>query len=238
MRKHTWVLLLFLAQHAQAQFQETDKHLEVGLTVCATNYSGDLAPDHISIAQTRLGAGAFARLHLNHFFQVRGQIFAGRLYGDDKHFPDHAGRQFRFVTNLFEGALLLEGTVGTFRYEPVSTDITYYFSPYLFVGVGGARVNPQVTYYGPEDRRARFVREPIPEGGKSQRMLLTTPFGLGLRMIAGNRISMGMEVGVRPAYSDLLDGVSLNGNPDQDDWYYTLGITVSYFVGKPWRARI
>lgn len=238
MRKLVWAIALLTVQQAQAQFGEPERYLEVGLTLCATNYSGDLAPDHISLAQTRVGTGAFARVHLSHFFQVRGQLFAGRLYGDDKHFPEHAGRQFRFTANLFEGAALLEATLGTFQYEPVRADATYYFSPYLFAGVGATLVNPQVTYYGPEDRRARFVREPIPEGGQSRRTLLTTPFGAGLRAFAGGRFGFGLEVGIRPVYSDLLDGVSVNGNPEKEDWYYTLGATVSYFVGKPWRAKM
>lgn len=238
MRKLFWAIAALLTvQQAQAQFGEPERYLEVGLTLFATNYSGDLAPDHVSLAQTRAGAGAFARAHVNHFFQVRGQVLAGRLYGDDKHFPERAERQFRFNTTVIEASALLEGTLATIQYDPVRANISYFVSPYLFVGVGAALVNPQVTYYGPEDRRERFVREPIPEGGKSRRMLLTTPFGAGLRVIAGDRIGFGFEAGIRPAYSDLLDGVSLNGNPDKEDWYYTLGATVSYFVGKPWRAK-
>jgi hypothetical protein len=224
-------MLTFSVQGVQAQFSASSKKLELGISVCATNYSGDIAPDHISGAQTRAGAGAFIRLHLNDFFQVRGQLFVGRLAGDDKNHAPNAGRQLRFNTTVLEGAALLEGSVGVFKYEPVTSDITYYFSPYLFAGVGAARVNAQASYYGPENERDRLLKVSIPERGSSTRMMLVTPFGMGLRMIAGERLGFGLELGVRPVYEDLLDGVSLNGNPEENDWYYTLGVSVSYFVG-------
>ncbi len=237
MNKLVLVFILFLSiQRAEAQFNESEKNLEFGVSFFATNYSGDIAPDHISTTQTQAGLGAFMRLHLNNYFQARGQVFIGRLAGDDKNYTPNAGRQLRFNTTVLEGAALLEGSLATFKYEPVVSNITYYFSPYLFAGVGAARVNAQVTYYGPENERDRLLKVSIPEPGSSARMLLVTPFGFGLRMIAGERVGLGMELGIRPGYNDLLDGVSQNGNPEENDWYYTLGVSVSYFVGGAWRT--
>jgi len=230
-------LLCFCATGtAQAQFAEHEKYLELGLLACATNYSGDLADDHISFAQTKLAAGAFARLHLSPVFQIRGQVFVGRIGGDDKNFPDLAGRHFQFNTTLVEGAALLEATIAAFEYQPVSSDASYFFFPYIFGGVGGVAVQAETTYYGPESERDCFVVEPLPEGGTSKRTLLTTPFGLGLRVVAGSRFSIGVEACARPVYNDLLDGVSKNGNPSRNDWYHSIGFTFSYFLGKPWQS--
>ncbi|MBK9335713.1 MAG: hypothetical protein IPM98_03650 [Lewinellaceae bacterium] len=223
-------------QSVQAQFSENRKSLEVGIGAYATNYSGDIAPDPVSTAQTRVGAGTFVRLHLNNFFQVRGQLFAGRLAGDDKNHAPNAGRQVRFSTTVLEGSVLLEGSLGIFKYEPVTSNITYHFVPYLFAGAGAARVDARASYYGPEDKRDRLLKEPFPEGGESTHVLLVTPFGMGLRVIAGDRLGCGFEMSARPVYSDLLDGVSRNGNPGTNDWYYTLGVSISYFIGKPWRV--
>ncbi|MFN0014968.1 MAG: DUF6089 family protein, partial [Saprospiraceae bacterium] len=215
------------ANMLMAQFAEQKPTLEIGLLAAATNYSGDLADDHVIFAQTQFGAGAFARLHLNKLLQIRGQFFAGSIGGDDKRFPTLASRQFRFETKLLEGAALLEATIATFEYEPVSTDVTFYFHPYIFGGVGITSADAKVTYYGPESDRPRIVVEPLPEGGTSKRTFVSTPIGLGLRMVAG-RISLGLEVCSRPVFDDLLDGVSKNGNPNKGDWYHSLNLMVSY----------
>ena len=220
-----------MAHSAQAQFADRERYWELGLSVGATNYSGDLAGEHITLAHTKMSAGIFARLHLSNTFQVRGQFFYGQIGGDDKNSPTLAGRQFRFKSTLLEGAALLETTIATFEYEPVSSDATIYFSPYVFGGVGGVNVQADVTYYGPESDRDRFVIEPLPEGGTSNHFLLTTPFGLGLRMVSG-RFSIGFEACARPVFNDLLDGVSLNGNPTKNDWYHSLGLTFSYSLGQ------
>lgn len=231
-----WMLCMLGAlSPLHAQFAERETYLELGLQACATNYSGDLAEDHISLAQTNMAAALFARLHLSPTFQVRAQVFAGRIGGDDRNFPVLAGRSFKFKTNLQEASVLLETAITTFEYQPVSSDATFHFSPYIFAGFGGVAMQSDVVYYGPESERNRFVVEPLPEGGSNSQFLLITPFGAGLRMIAGNRFSVGLEVCARPVYNDLLDGVSKNGNPKRGDWYHSLSLSFSYFIGKPWQ---
>jgi hypothetical protein len=41
---------------------------------------------------------------------------------------------------------------------------------------------------------------------------------------------LGLDVGWRPVFSDGLDGVKINGNPNQSDWYYFVGITTSFII--------
>lgn len=226
------LLCICITHAAWGQFAERDQYWELGLSVGATNYSGDLADEDITLAHTKMSAGVFARWHFSKLFQVRGQFFYGQIGGDDKNSPVLAGRQFRFKSTLLEGAVLLEAAIASFEYQPVSADATYYFFPYIFGGIGGVNVQADASYYGPESNRDRFVIEPLPEGGSANRTLLTTPFGLGLRMVAGSRFSIGIEACARPVFNDLLDGVSLNGNPSKNDWYHSLGLTFSYFPGK------
>jgi hypothetical protein len=82
------------------------------------------------------------------------------------------------------------------------------------------------------------------------------PFGGGVKFLLTNQLTLGMELGFRPTTSDALDPLSsplpalpryetpigpdtkalpqsLNfGNPNTKDWYYFLGVTVSYTLTK------
>lgn len=229
------VLVIALIAHAQRGF--IPRFWEAGVGLYATNYSGDLAPDHISLANTRFGGSLYARYHWNPNIQLRASAQYLRLSGDDKHHPPNAGRSFRFSSNLLEFSGSLEIALANIAYDPPTGNRTYYFAPYVFAGVGLALHAPRVTYYGPERDRPLFEREPIPEGGRAQQTNVVFPFGLGVRLIASDFVAISAEACARPAPSDLIDGVSLNGNPKRKDWYYTAGLTVSYFLNGPWYMR-
>ncbi|MBK8969447.1 MAG: DUF6089 family protein [Saprospiraceae bacterium] len=231
------LLLLFLIctciSTANAQINRNSNFIEFGIGLAATNYSGDMAEPHLELVQTRIGGQLFVRYQLHPNFLVRGQVFGGVVAGDDKHSPVHAGRNFKFSTTLVEVSGLLEMALGTYAYDPLFSASTLYISPYLFGGVGACFARPKVTYYGSEARRDYFVRAPLPEGGTGQ-TLLVAPFGVGVRMIARQQLSFGLEATARPTFSDLFDGVSQNGNSTERDWYYTVGVTVSYYLNGPW----
>ncbi len=213
------------------------KWQEIGIGAYATNYSGDLAPDHISMAGTRWGASIFSRYHFSPTIQLRGSFAFLRLAGDDRNYPPNAERSFRFQTNLAELSAQMEITLVNIVYDAPRQNITYYIAPYVFAGVGGARFSPRLTYYGPENKRPLYEREPIPEGGRASHTAVVFPFGGGVRFMASNDVSISAEVCARPAPTDLIDGVSLNGNPKRKDWYYTAGLTCSYFLNGPWYPK-
>lgn len=235
MRKLFTGLVLLLAVQLHAQSGRMTGFFDLGLILSATNYSGDLAEPHLEMAQTRFGGAVYARYQWHPLFSVRGQIFAGKIAGDDKHSPVHAGRNFRFSTSIIEATGMFELSIGNFQYDPLQGRESRYISPYIFAGAGAAFVQPDVTFYGPPAERDKFVRNAIPEGGNAWQTLLVTPVGLGVRVNSGAYWSVGIEASARPTYSDLLDGVSQNGNPGEDDWYYTIGIYFSYYLNGPWR---
>ena len=85
---------------------------------------------------------------------------------------------------------------------------------------------------------------------------LVIPFGGGLKFVLTNQLNLALVLGFRPTTSDALDQLdstlpalpryetppgpdpkalahSLNfGNPNSMDWYYFLGISVSYTLTK------
>jgi hypothetical protein len=129
---------------------------------------------------------------------------------------------------------MLEMTVGTIQLDPVSRQQSKYILPYIFAGIGAAFIRSEVQYYGPQALQDKFVKAPIPENGRAARALLVTPIGLGARLIFNSNWSVGLEASARPTYSDILDGVRQNGNPAEDDWFYTIGLTFSYYLNGPW----
>lgn len=214
----------------------TRHHLELGLMVGVANHSGDIAQPDVEIAQSRPAVGAFVRYHLSESFILKGQFHTGRIYGDDKHSDDRGPRQFRVKGPLFELSAVVEYAPLHFGFESASGSAVHFF-PYLFAGVGGTYVRPKAEYYGPPEGVATYVKTPFPEGGQAKQTLLCTPIGGGLRVNINRRITLGIEGGWRPVYSDLLDGVSKNGNPEANDWYYFGGITASYYLNRPWSLK-
>lgn len=232
MRKQ--ILLSFVWMFATGLFAQ--KHVELGILTGVANYSGDISEPDIEIRQSRPAFGVFARLHLSEAFILKGQFYMGRIFGDDRYSDTRAPRNFKFSSPLHELSAVVEYAPLHFGFEN-SQGNAFYFFPYLFVGAGGVYVRPKVEYYGPEDGRPVYIKTPFPEEGKAQRVLLCTPVGAGLRFHVKQKIVLGIEGGWRPVYSDLLDGISTNGNPDANDWYYFGGISVSYFLNGLWKMK-
>lgn len=57
--------------------------------------------------------------------------------------------------------------------------------------------------------------------------------GAGLKYDLSRQLVIGIEVGLRPTFDDLLDGISQAGNPDKNDWFGFGGLTLHYRIGKP-----
>ena len=221
--------------HVEAQYNRSNRYWEFGARAGLSNYSGDLAEDHIMFAQTRWALGAFARLHLNRRFFVRGEIGTVRLYGDDRHSPTHAWRKFRFTNQLLDGSVLLEYAPIRIRRDPVRGDAGRYIHLYCFGGPSLAYSRPRLAYYGRAEDLDRYTVADFPEDGGRARWLLHAALGQGVRMIYGDYYCLALEVGLYPVFSDLLDGVRLNGNPDRRDWYHKVGISFSYFFSRACR---
>jgi hypothetical protein len=230
-------LIIGTALKLPAQVTPSERFLEVGFGLAATNYSGDMTESHIEITQTNFGGNLFVRYQILPFILLRGQLFAGKVAGDDRHSSNHKDRSFRFSSFMLESTGLVELALGTYQYDPTFSTGSIYISPYVFSGAGALFIRPQVEYYGDPSRRDYFVQAPFPEGGKDRHILLITPFGGGIRTILSERLAIGMEANIRPTYSDMLDGVSLNGNPDSGDWYYSLGLTCSYILNGPFTVK-
>lgn len=62
------------------------------------------------------------------------------------------------------------------------------------------------------------------------------PAGVGFKYALSEHINLGLEVGVRKAFTDQLDHLAdqdpLLVNPHDQDWYYYSGVSLSYTFFK------
>jgi hypothetical protein len=225
------LLLLPLAATAQTRSAKDRQHTaELGIFIGATQYSGDLVDKTIDFKHTEPGFGFFLRYHLTPQWYARAHVYSGFLSGDDAFSTDRQERSFRFFNTLFETALLVE-------YAPLakervsSTGINNVsVSPYVFAGPGVVFTRTEPEYYGDASKADTYIKTPFPEGGTSQQTLFTVPVGIGVRLDYFERFVFGVEGGMRPVFSDKLDGISVNGNPDKNDWYYFVGVSAAFVL--------
>jgi len=197
----------------------------------ATNYSGDVSESAIEIKEMQLGYGAYVRYHFSSKFSLKLHGYSGSISGDDANSPVLKERSFRFSSSLLE--LGLVGELHLFKKPRYSKTGLHKFqvSPYLYGGIGTVIATSDAEYYGPANRRNDWLRAPLPEDDLKNRFILA-PVGGGLRFDIFDQIIVGLEGGFRPVFSDDLDGVKLNGNPNRGDWYYYGGATISFLFAK------
>lgn len=222
-------LLLFFALNASAQWRYQPHYWEAGAMLGVTSYSGDITAKQIDLQELRPGYGAFVRYHVSKHFAFKGHIYGGTISGDDKYSPVKAPRSLKFGTSIFEVATSMEWHMfGRDRFSGTGLH-NFFITPYVFAGVGVTFADADTEYYGPPERRDDLLVVPIPEEGLKSTFLLA-PVGGGLRLDFYERFIVGVEGGFRPVFSDDIDGVSKNGNPKSNDWYYFFGATISYVL--------
>lgn len=239
MKKTAFVLVPFLLLpilfFAQRFSPRNHCSNEIGIVGGFNAYSGDLTQKFAETKELRFGFGGFFRHHFSENFSVRAQIGKGLLSGDDRHNDEQLNfRKFRFTTTFVEGTVVGEyHPLGKTSFDDYGWRI---FKPYVFAGAGFTRARQTTEdYSGVNDvknGRGFDASEKVvefPEPGLKQNFV-TLPFGVGVRANVGEQLILGVEASFRPVFSDYLDGVKLNGNETENDWYHFLGVSLSYVL--------
>lgn len=214
------VLALFFSFALNAQ-----QNVEAGIFAGIANYQGDLAEDQVEIGETKIAYGAFLSYMVSPKVIIRGNAFYGTITGDDANSPSNQIRGISFEGNILEVGLTGQWLIfGKNRYNNSGIFVPQ-FTPYLSTGVGLSVINSTVSFKTQENEDA-FQPELLDTDN-----FLIIPFSFGLRFDATEHLTIGAELGARSTFSDYVDNVSINGNPNKNDWYIFGGMSIAYVFG-------
>lgn len=191
---------------------------ELGFGIGTFNYTGDLVKNY-NFKHSRPAATVLYRSNINRIVSFRASLTGGKLTGSEKPIDAFAAeRDASFDIFLLEGSMGIEYHFLNWR----DGKYPMRFTPYLFGGLGLFGIS------GNDTKPAEYSN-----------VQLSIPFGGGFKYIINPRWYVAIEFGVRKTFFDYLDNVSDFrdqtvtprvydfGNPNDNDAYYFLGITLT-----------
>jgi len=220
MKFYKSIIILFLLFSYSVNCQNS----EIGVLAGSSYYIGELNPSVQIMNKVRPALGVFYRKNLSKRYALRFGINYAMLSATDKFSSNELSqfRQLSFSTNLWEGYGILE-----FNFIPyqINNYATSKFTPYVFIGVAGFWVSPNVDGGGNREVAKADVIAP------------SMPFGLGVKLNFVRNLGLGLEWGMRKTFTDQIDGLSekyVSGyqlsNTQNNDWYSIIGITLNYKI--------
>ncbi len=205
------------------------KH-EIGLGIGVLNYSGDLS-SMPNFGMSRPAITGFYRLNFSPVVSMRASLMFGKIAGKEANGASNpvAGvRQGAFSGSLNQLALNLE----------------YNFFNYAYSGKkGGRRLAPYITgglsFFNYELGSANTTDAVDPRYA----MQFAIPVGLGIKYRVRKQLNFNAEFVANKTFTDYIDGVSYSPtknpastkyitNPLTSDWFYYLGVSLSYTFYK------
>ncbi len=218
---------LFFASSVNGQYQ-----LEGGVFVGMATYQGDFVKETLPLfKEGNIAVGLTGRYVHNYTLAFRGNLIFGKISGDDYNYIDRRGRALQFTNSITELSGLVEWEpLGAKRYLS-GVGFKRMVSPFLFIGVGLAFTNPKTDYSRYEGSSdAMNLKMTMDQNAKYFKTRFAIPFGLGFKFDFTENWYASLEVGMRYAFTDYLDGVSEAGNPDANDWYHFSGVSLFYRI--------
>ncbi len=241
------ILFLALLLFGSPVKAQTPHPWEIGLGAGLGAYDGDLH-------KTKAGFGFVAskpsvsvqfRHNLsNHFAARLGFLYTG-IVGDDHESHAPAWRQtrgFSFTSPLLEWSI--QGEIYPFGlFKPSKRDggtldkNRRRIAPFLSLGIGGAYFKPKIDWNTANNNGGVSADRIQTDLTEAQKFAIAIPMGAGIRFKVSKQFTLGLEVALRSAQSDYLDGISVAGNPEKNDWYHTAQVVGTYAFGTPQKAN-
>jgi Domain of unknown function (DUF6089) len=216
MQKKAFVIffsIVFLARTATAQFGVFQQG-EVGLTIGAANYFGDLNTT-ADLTHPKIAIGAYISHQYNPYVDVRVGVHYAQLGYSDTYSNNffQQRRNLSFNTTIIE--LAVQGDFNFFKFEPGEMD--HAFTPFVTFGAGIFTYNPYTYLNG----QKVFLRPLGTEGqnddfvgpdGKTRKPYGTTafcfPIGFGVKYSINTQLNLIFQVTQRLTTTDYIDDVS------------------------------
>lgn len=215
MKKLIIALIIMVAlsgtQAVKAQWESVRQEGEIGISLGAAHYFGDLNT-RARVNRPKPVLGIFFRKQFGNYIGLRvAGHFAQLGYSDvyNKHNEYQRRRNLSFNSRVFE--LALQGDFNFFKFVP--GDPYHSFTPYVTLGVGIFSYDPYAFLGG----QKYFLRTLATEGQGTaaypdrkpySTMAFSIPFGVGVKYALNDRFNVGFEVAHRFTTTDYLDDVS------------------------------
>jgi hypothetical protein len=214
---------------------------EVGGGLGTAVYSGDIIRK-IDPGQAGLQGTLFGKRNFDNVWTLRVALSTGILQADDEMTSIDLvtrSRDARFKGGVIEGSAVMEFNFLDF----LRNDSEFRFSPYGFFGIGYSYFIMKGRYSAERFTPADFYQLSSP----------VIPFGGGVKYRLNDQWTLAAELGIRATFTDYLDKIDSKagvipvseidpntgrqlthiinfGNPNTKDWYYFLGLTLSYTI--------
>jgi len=200
----------YLSANVFAQPQATVYEGEVGITVGAAHYFGDLN-NRAKFNRPKVAVGVFYRKQVGDYVGIRLGAHYARLGYADKYSDNEyqKRRNLSFNTSVWE--LAMQGDFNFFRFEPGNPD--YMFTPYITIGVGLFNYDPY-AYLGD----TKYMLRPLGTEGQGSplypdrqaygNMAVCFPLGMGIKYNISPTLNFSFEISYRFTSTDYLDDVS------------------------------
>ncbi len=195
----------------QAQWESVRQEGEIGFSLGAAHYFGDLNTKG-RLNRPKPVIGAFFRKQFGNYIGLRiGAHFAQLGYSDvyNTHNEYQRRRNLSFNSNIFE--LALQGDFNFFKFVP--GDPEHSFTPYVTLGVGIFSYDPYAYLNGQKHFLRPLATEgqglaAYPDRKPYNTMAFSFPIGVGVKYAINDRMNIGLEVAHRFTSTDYLDDVS------------------------------
>jgi opacity protein-like surface antigen len=185
---------------------------DIGLFAGSSYYTGDLNPG-TPFKNSLPAFGAFYRYIFNNRLAIKVGYSTTTLQSNDF----QIGRELSFSTKLNEISAQLEVNFAEFGIGPNEKQV----SPYFFGGIGHSWFT------------ARKYNAVLSKGDTLQADVTSFPFGLGVKFMPVENVSIGLEWGLRKTAgrnADKIDNVFEPGVriSNANDWYAFAGFWISF----------
>ena len=188
---------------------------EIGLMLGLTNYQGDLIEPNFDFGVSNFAFGIYYGKYFSDKLTGKLSLLIGGIDGDDADYESRVGRGIKLEDTSLIGITLSADyyIIGENRYRAEDNTAVY-----LNGGIGIALADPEPTGINADSEE---------DFGAAFGFII----GGGIKQHLSEKFALGLELSYRPLFSDLLDGVSENANPNNNDTYVWLGLTASYQLG-------
>jgi len=198
-----FLIFLLFAFNAPVSRAQEGGNWELGIMAGGAGYMGDLNQNN-PVKISGFSAGVFGKRNFNQYIGVRlnytyGQVEADDAESSNQQFRD---RNLRFKTSLSELSAIADFNLFNFKLGGGNRQ----FTPYLFAGAGAVIFKPTVKYDGQKYRLDRKATEG--QENPYNNVVLTIPYGLGLKYNYKDTWSVFSEIGYRTPMTDYIDDVS------------------------------